>query len=534
MAVQSETVLNVPDYGGYARNVSDSTGSHQTLPQEISSTEVENSISNFLSQAKEISPTQVEPPTGNFQTLAKDISSTPVETSTVDLQSIAGEMSSSRVETSTDDIKKITEQIASLIEDASGYAQDNDADMVDTIGHLETEQDIGHISQDQTEIPSEGIDAVDSKILESAFIQPTEALGEQMLSSGDLGISYPQHEPAVVLCGSANTTNQGATMYPSGYQMMHEKDGGQEGILGASTSSCVRNIFESQISEEYLPRVNVENLNEMNKSEQEAVTEPNKDDNHGLLSEVGHFEEKELPDIPVVKNYSSEVHLAENKESRLDEKDITSQCKYLAASEEDFSVEMKEDDEKIEERQDDIKKGNGSPQKGDESPRKGKESPQNDPSQGEVKEDKTDSSVTTKASEKQIKVKETKAKAVPEEKCISSTVVSDENVTLDLRRSQRRTASPRKPSPSKSLTKKTETKVHGTRQRRQKEAEQGTQKDKTGQQVTQKDKTGPQSTLRGKTERQGSQKDEKEPEATQGVKRKRQGRGTKPHKVLKQ
>lgn len=516
MVEQTESVFRITDYDGYAGNIS--TGSHQPLPEE-------NSISNFLSQAKEISPAQVQTPThGNFQTLTGEISSTQVEASTVDLESIAGEMvSSDQVGTSNDDIKKITEEIASLIEDASGYTQDKDANMVDAIGHLGTEQDTEDIGQDQSEKASETLNIVDPKILESGYLQPSEGLGDQILTSGGLGISYSQHEPAVVLCGSADITSQDATMYPSGYEMIDDKHGGQGGILGDSTNSCVRNIFESQISEEYLPQANdeklnerskvndvrLEKLNEMNKLEQEAVTESIKDS--GLLPEDDHLEEKELPDVHDVKSGSSDV--SENKESNLSEnelKDIASQDEILEATGEEFSIEMKEDDQKIEERKEVVEKE--------------KESPQKDGSQGEVGKDKTDSNTTTKASEKQAKAKEIRTKTAAEEKSISSTLEIDENVTLDLRRSQRRTASPRKPSPGKSPAKQIEQKVHGTRQQRQKQAEHGEQKDKPG----------PQATQRGKTERQGSQKDEKEPEATQGMKRKRQGRGTKPAKVLKQ
>ncbi|CAB3993217.1 Hypothetical predicted protein [Paramuricea clavata] len=521
MVEQSESGFRITDFGGYTGNIS--TGSHQPLPEEISSTEVENSISNFLSQAKEISPAQVQTPThGNFQTLTGEISSAQVEASTVDLESIAGEMvSCDQVGTSTDDIKKITEEIASLIEDASGYTQDKDANMVDAIGHLGTEQDTERIGQDQSEKASETLDIVDPKILESGFLQPSEGLGDQILTSGGLGISYSQHEPAVVLCGSADITSQDATMYPSGYEMSLDRDGGQGGILGGSTNSCVRNIFESQISEEYLPQANdeklnerskvndvdLEKLNEMNKLEQEAVTESIKDS--GLLPEDDHSEEKELPDVHDVKSASSDV--SESKESNLSEnelQDIASQDEKLEATGEEFSMEMKEDAPKIEERKEDVEK----------------ESSQKDGSQGEVRKDKTDSNTTTKASEKQAKAKEIRTKIAAEEKSISSTLAIDENITLDLRRSQRRTASPRKPSPGKSPAKQIEQKVHGTRQQRQKQAEHGAQKDKPG----------PQAAQRGKTERQGSQKDEKEPEATQGVKRKRQGRGTKPAKVLKQ
>ena len=517
MVEQSETGLKITDYGGYARNVSSSNAGHETLREEISSAEVESSISNFLSQAKEISSTQVEPPCGNFHTVTEDDSG--VETSTVDLQSIAGEISASQVETSTDDIKKITEQIASLIEDASGYTQDKDTNLVDTMGHLGTDQNMEHVSEDQSQ---KGLNVVEAKLLETSCVQPSEAFGEQVLSSGDMAISYNQNEPSVVVCESADISNQG-TLHPSGYEMINEKDDGQGVMPEASTNHCVQNIFASQISEEFLPHMNVEKLNAINNLEQETETEFMKSDD--LLSEGGNLEEKELP---VVTTDSSGAHLTENKElGDLGEKNlksITSQCESLEETGKEFPVEMHEDNQAMEERHDDVEKEKASTEK---------VSQKNDQSQEEVKDKKDDSNLTTKTREKTVK--ETRAHAVPKENPVSPTAISDENVTLDLRRSQRRTASPRKASPSKSPAKKIEPKVHGTRQQRQKEAgQQGTHKDKTGQQSAQKDKTGPLGTQRAKTERQGSQKDEKEPEATQGVKRKRPGRVTKPAKFPKQ
>ena len=526
MVEQSETGLKLTDYGGYAGNVSASNTGHQTLTEEISSAEVESSISNFLSQAKGISSTQVEPPSGNFHCVTED--NLGVETSTVDLRSIAGEISASQVETSTDDIKKITEQIASLIEDASGYTQDKDTNVVDTVGHLGTDQNMEHVGEDQCQ---KGLNVVETKLAETSCVQPSEAFGEQMLSSGDLAISYNQHEPSVVVCGSADIPSQD-TLHPSAYEMINEKDDGQGVMPEASTSRCVQNVFASQISEEFLPHMNVEKLNAMNNFEQETETEYMKSD--GLLSEGGNLGEKEFP---VVTSDSSGAHLTENKEGELDEKNlknITSQCESLEETGKEFPVEMDEDHQTMEERDYDVEKEKTSTEK---------VSQKNDQSQEEVKDKKDDSNLATKTREKTVK--ETRAYAVPRENPGSATVISDENVTLDLRRSQRRTASPRKASPSKSPAKKIEPKVHGTRQQRQKEAGQqgthkdktwphGAQKDKTGQQSVQKDKTGPPGTQRAKTERQASQKDEKEPEATQGVKRKRPGRVTKPAKFPKQ
>ena len=526
MMEQSETGLKITDYGGYARNICDSSAGHQTLPEEISSAEVESSISNFLSQAKEISSTQVEPPSGNFHTLTENNSG--VEASTVDLQSIAGEISSSQVETSTDDIKKITEQIASLIEDASGYTQDKDTNVVDAIGHLGTDQNMELVREDQSQ---KGLNVVESKLSETSCVQPSEDLGEQMLSCGDMEISYNQHEPSVVVCESADISSQD-TLNPSAYEMINEKDDGQRVMPEAPTNRCVQNIFASQISEEFLPHMNVEKLNAMNNLEQETETEFMKSDD--LLSEGGNLEEKELPDVT---SDTSGAHLMENIEGHLGEKNlknITNQCESLEEMGKEFPVEMHEDNQTMEERHDDVEKEKASTDK---------VSQKNDQSQGEVKDKKDDSNLTTKTREKTVK--ETRAHAVPKDNPCSATVISDENVTLDLRRSQRRTASPRKASPSKIPAKKIEPKVHGTRQQRQKEAgqqgmhkdktgPQGAQKDKTGQQSAQKDKTGPLGTQRAKTERQGSQKDEKEPEATQGVKRKRPGRVTKPAKFPKQ
>jgi hypothetical protein len=518
---QSETVPT--DYGGYV--------SHQALPGEISSTEVGNSVSNFLSQAKENTPTIVESASGNFQTFTED--NAVVGTSTVDLQSIAGETSSSQVETSTDDIKKITEQIASLIENASGYTQDKDPNVVDTI---DTDQGMEHIRQDQSEKASEiteNIDVAESKILETSCVQPSEALGAQMLSSEDLAVTYNQQQPPVVVCEPADIPSQGSggTLHPSGYQMIDEKDGGQEEVPAASANSYVQDMLASQISEEFLPRANVENLNEKRDLEQETETESIKNDDS--LSKGGPSEEKELP---VVTSAPSEAQHSE-KEGGLSEKDlkdVISQCENLEETGEEISIEMQEGDQTIDD--DHVDKRKASEEK---------EPPQNNQSQEEVKGEKDDTIVTTKTKEKQTTVKETKATTASKVNPSSSAVISDENISLDLRRSQRRTSSPKKLSPSKTPTKKVKPKVHGTRQQKQKEAgqqgthkdkpgPQGTQKDKTAQQSVQKDKTGPLGTQRGKTERLGSPKAEVEPEATQGTKRKRVGRPTKPTKHLKQ
>ena len=515
---------------------------------QITSVGPETSISNFLSQTKEISPAQVEPSRSSFQALTDEIAAPQVESSTVDLQSIAGEISSTQVETSTGDIQKITEELASLIERTSGYRQEQDVNMVDTIEHLGAQQDVGHIEQEQSGKPSENLNVIDSKILESSCLQPNETIGEQILSSEDLGVGYSQHEPAVVLCGPADITTQGATMYPSGYQVTN---GGQDGILEASTNSCEQNIFESQISEEYLPQVNAESLKEMSKSEQEAV-ESIKDCD--VMSGSDKMEDKEKLDSvfqSAVKDDLPEVQPSENDNggNNEDVRDMGDQEKNLEARNEDISVVTKEADEKLEERKEDV-------QEEEETPKKEMETLEK---YGKQKEGETDLNIAAKVVVEKEQDKGTVHKGITQEK----PVTSDENVPFDLRRSQRRAASPRKLSPSKSPLRKVEAKIHGTRQQRQKIEQHDTQKekagqhatlrDKAGQQGSSKDKMGPLGTRRskaeqqgtpkdkpgqpalqrGKADRQGSQKDEKEPEATQGVKRKRPGRPPKPVKCPK-
>ena len=501
----------------------------------------------------------MEPSRSNFQALTDEITTPQIEASTVDLQSIAGEISSSQVETSTGDIQKITEELASLIERTSEYRHDKDVNIVDITGNPGAQQNVGHFEQEQSEKPFENIDVVDSKILKSGNLQPNGALGEQILSSEGLGVSYSQQEPAVVLYGSVDITTQNATMYPSEYQVTN---GGQDGILEASTKSCVQNVFESQISEEYLPQANVENLKEINKPEQEVVVESIKDT--GVLPQNDKVEEKKMldsvvsdakEDLPEVQSLEID-NVGSNVQSVQDTGD---EEENLEAMNVDISVVTKKDDEKLEER-----KENAQEEK--ELPKKEEETLEKDGSQ---KGDETDLNIAVKVAanvaEQEEQSKETMAKGIiSQEKSVTSSLTADENVTLDLRRSQRRAASPRKLSPSKSPSRKVETKVHGTRQQRQKTEQQGTQKekagqhgtlrDKTGQQSTSKDKTGQLGTRRGKTEqqgalrdkagqpatqrgkadRQGSQKDEKEPETTQGAKRKRQGRNTKPAKFPKQ
>ena len=515
---------------------------------QITSVGPETSISNFLSQTKEISPAQVEPSQSNFQALTDEIATPQVESSTVDLQSIAGEISSTQVETSTGDIQKITEELASLIERTSGYRQEQDVNMVDTIEHLGAQQDVGHIEQEQSGKPSENLDVVDSKILESSYLQPNEAIGEQILSSEGLGVSYSQPEPAVVLCGPADITTQGATMYPSGYQVTN---GGQDGILEASTNRCEQNIFESQISEEYLPQVNAESLKEMSKSEQEAVEESIKDCD--VLSGSDKMEDKEKLDsvFSAVKDDLPEVQPPENDNggNNEDVRDVGDQEKNLEARNEDISVVTKEADEELEEGKEDV-------QEEEETPKKEMETLEK---YGRQKEGETDLNIAAKVVVEKEQDKGTVPKGITQEK----PVTSDENVPFDLRRSQRRAASPRKLSPSKSPLRKVEAKIHGTRQQRQKIEQQDTQKEKAGQHATLRDKTGQQGTSkdktgslgtrrskveqqgtpkdkpgqlalqRGKADRQGSQKDEKEPETTQGVKRKRPGRPPKPVKCPK-
>ena len=528
MLMHSTAGLGVTDYSSFT----ESTSAHQMPREEIVSHQAKSSsISDFLSQAKEISPAQIGPLTGNFPVLTSEMPSTQAETSTVDLQSIAGDISSSQIETSTGDFQKITEEIASLIEGASGFAAGKNVNIVDTVGHLSTRVDT---EQHQSDKPSEGLNSVESNILNSVYHPPAQTVGMQLPSTGGLGVNCTNDEPAVVPCESADTTSQGATVYPSGSQLTNEKGSGQEGTLGGPTNSYVKNVFESQISEEFLPvlkdaslnaasktnEVELETTNETKESKQSVVESTRKDDS-SLMPVSSHFEEKEFPNVP---------DGCAQSETRLGD------VENVDAVGRDFSVEMKDDEGKVEEKKDNA-------QKEEEFSKEEKEPSQTDGGSSEM---------SSTATEKQAKTKEVKNPERTEEKSVSS--VFDENVTLDLRRSQRHTASPRKLSPGKSPTRKVEPKVHGTRQQRQKAGQQeaqkdktgqhgtqkdkagqhGTQKDKAGQQGTLKDKTGQQGVQRGKTDRQGVQKDEKEPETTQGVKRKRQGRGTRPTKVPRQ
>ena len=508
MVEQSPTDLPVTDFGGYTENIHDSTGNHQPLPGEISSNEVENSLGDFLSQPKDVFPAQVDPLNGNFQTLTDEISST-------------------QLETSTGNIKKITEELASLIGGESGYTQDNNSKM-DTMGHLSESSERENVEVTEQTVGSgkhENLSVGDTEILGSGFLHPNEALRERTLPSDILGISYSQNEPVGLLCTSTNVSRQDTATYAvGGPQVVDRKDSGQEGVIGGShlSQSSETCVLQSQISEEFPPQANVGNIKELM--------------NEDLLSEVGHFQDEKLPDVLNAKKNLPEVPLSEQTRCEVMEKDVKNirvEDKNLGATGGDMAFGMKEDAQ--------VKEIEDS-QRVKESSREG--------DQREI--NKNDDLYLSPKHEKQEKMKDTRSKDPQEIK--SST---DDNILLDLRRSQRRTASPRKLSPSKSPAKKIEPRVHGTRQStlRQKEIglqgsqagkaiQQGTQKDnntghqgsqkgKTVQQGLQKEKTGQLVTQRGKTERQGSQKDEKEHDATQGVKRKRQSRGTKPVKAMK-
>ncbi|XP_028406264.1 uncharacterized protein LOC114528751 [Dendronephthya gigantea] len=499
MVEQSPADLPVTDFAGYAGNIHNLTGNHQQLPGEISSTEVENSMGDFLTHGKDVFPAQVDPLNANFQTLTDEISST-------------------QLETSTGNIKKITEELASLIGGGSVYTQDNNEKMMDAMGHLSQASERDNIKVTELAEGSdkhENLNVVDTEILRSEFLHPNEAIGEKTLSSEGLGMSYSQNEPVDLLCASANVSSQDTASYAmSGPQVVGRKDGGQEGLIGASdlSQSGEASVFQSQISEEFPPQTNVGKLSEINQLENIQMM------NEDLLNEVDHLQDEKLPDVMNVKDDASKDPLSEKHVKNIPDE----------ANDEDTSLGMTED-AKVKEKEDCENVKESSPEE----------------NQRGVNE-KDDLHVSTK-SEKQEKMKDTRNKDPQDMKS-----ATDESISLDLRRSQRRTASPRKLSPSKSPAKKFEPRVHGTRQStlRQKEVgsqgsqtgkavqqgttgHQGSLKGKTGQQGLQKEKTGQLVTQRSKTERQGSQKDEKEQETTQGVKRKRQGRGAKTVKAMK-
>lgn len=504
---------------------------------------MENSISNFLSQPKQISPlqveapvddltkiptaqvepsycnfadissAQVEAPAGNFQSLTGEFPSNQAEASTVDLQSIAGELSSSQVETSTSDIQKITEEIASLIETAGEFVQESSVKMMDTVGNSGTEKDIEYLGQDQPEKPLQDLNAA----VEKAY-----HLGEQTLSSEGIEMNDPQPEPSVALCGSANTASGDSSASSIGYKVIDENDCGQGGLLETPTyASPSTNKFISQISEEHLPERSVEQAIES--SEDNVVKKADAVENSSVC---GNPHEGIVNDVRNVISEASISNVSENKHVTLHEseiKDSVIQGDCFEAAENDTTVDMNVEADEAETTQ----KGKRTPQK--DSPRKSK----------------TNSSSPGNMSEKQTKVKDPK---------VENSLVTDVDgkVLQDLRRSQRRAASPKKGIPCKSPAKNKEAKVHSTRQQRQKDdvvqkvkvgslvtqkdkaGQQGPQRDKVGSQVTQKDKVGSHSMQKGKTERHGIQEDKNEPEGEQGVKRKRQGRGTKPAKLMKQ